>query len=199
MTRDDLHAIANAGGYGTGKAARDRLAAEAECLALLPTPACVPAFTASSDAPMFARLPLCTFGNSMADNRDWSLYADGVFDHSAIGHDPKEDAERIAAILNAYRMEILQPWAKRQDEELAEARNACILALPALYRDAEAITAGEMIHGDPLTLSEDAQNYLAPTARAIRACESVVGTYLRPADDTLLDSILATTEDPTCD
>jgi len=34
---DELKKIANSGGYGTGRAFRDRAAAEAECLALLPT------------------------------------------------------------------------------------------------------------------------------------------------------------------
>lgn len=190
MTALDLHAVANAPGYGSGKAARDRLAAEAECLALLPTPERVPAFVASSDAPCFARLPLCTFGNSTQDHRDWSIYADGVFDHSAIGHDPKEDAERIAAILNAYRMDILKPWGLREEEALAEARNACRAALPALYRDAECILAGEMIAGDPVSLTAEARAYLAPTVTAIRCCEAAVGDYLRPADAVWLDAIL---------
>lgn len=103
----DLHKIANTPGFGSGKRARDQLAAEAEALALLPNPRALPCFVAGGDALMLSHALMCGFGRSSEEGADWAIYHDGVTEADAIGHDTKLDAQIVAAILNAYRMGLL--------------------------------------------------------------------------------------------
>lgn len=107
MTPDDLKRIANEPGFGSGARARDRLAAEAECKALLPDPHWMQAVEARGDGGNHM-LPVCHFGNSNEDGKDWSLFQDGSdFCEAVFGQDARDDAQIIAAIVNAYRMGIL--------------------------------------------------------------------------------------------
>jgi len=90
---NDLHDIANARGFGTGKAYRDRKAAEAECLALLPTnPRDLPTFVAGTGGLQAWMIPMAHFGNSSEDRQNWAIYHDGVTEGDAIGHDAADDA-----------------------------------------------------------------------------------------------------------
>ncbi|RMF06355.1 MAG: hypothetical protein D6773_04415, partial [Alphaproteobacteria bacterium] len=93
-------------GFGTGKAARDRLAAEAECRSLLPDPRDVPTVVASGSA-IPTLIPLCDFGNSAEDGRDWGIWIERHLEVDAIGHDARDDARIVAAIINAYALGIL--------------------------------------------------------------------------------------------
>ena len=103
----NLTEIANTPGFGTGKAARDRLAAESECRAMLPEPRNVPPVIAATDSHWVL---MCHFGNSNEDDQDWAVYHDGrESDVRALGDDAKSDAQCVAAIINAYRMGILVP------------------------------------------------------------------------------------------
>jgi len=112
---NDLHGIANARGFGTGKAYRDRKAAEAECLQLLPSPMALPTFIAGPDGMMTSHVPVCHFGYSSDHGEDWHIWHDGVTEADAIGHDAADDARVIAAILNAYRLGVLK--IDREDEK----------------------------------------------------------------------------------
>lgn len=104
----NLHEIANARGYGSGKAARDRAAAIAEIKRLLPDHAWMPTFTA---APHINHgLLMASFGNSSDDGQDWHITHDqGDMSRDCIefGSDAKMDARIVAAILNAYSRGIL--------------------------------------------------------------------------------------------
>jgi len=105
----DLHRIANQPGFGTGKAARDRMAEEAEALALLPEPGSILPVHASTD--LYAGLMICGFGRSGEDGADWYLMTDRVTDmerdFTDFPSDARDDARIVAAILNAYRMGLL--------------------------------------------------------------------------------------------
>ena len=104
----NLHEIANAPGYGTGRNARDRAAAIAEIKSLLPDPLWMPTFTAEPH--INNGLPLASFGNSAEDGQDWHVTHDmGDTSRDAIefGSDAKLDARIVAAILNAYARGIL--------------------------------------------------------------------------------------------
>lgn len=107
--RDDLQAIMDKPGFGTGRAFRDRKAQENEALALLPDPEWMAPVMASTDCA--SNWMICSFGNSGEDNSDWFLVADTVrASHLAdleFPEDAKMDALRVAAILNAYRMGLL--------------------------------------------------------------------------------------------
>ena len=106
MTSEELKRIANSGSYGSGKAARDRLAAEAEIREMLPHPLQVPVMVASPGSDM---VPMAHFGNSGDDGKDWGLYHDGhESDIWCFGEDASTDAKIVAAILNAYRMGIIR-------------------------------------------------------------------------------------------
>jgi hypothetical protein len=104
MTPDDLKRVANAPGYGIGQRVRDRLAAEAECKALLPDPGWVPAVVASCEAR--SGLPMCHFGNDPTG--DWSIfYAERPLGDSPFGLSAEDDARIVAAIINAYRLGLI--------------------------------------------------------------------------------------------
>jgi hypothetical protein len=103
-TAEDLKRIANTPGFGTGRAMRDRLAAEAESLALLPAPKDVMPVRAATD--IGAGWLVCSFGNSSDDGQDWHLITDEVrgsivAEFSELPKDAKSDARIVAAILNA--------------------------------------------------------------------------------------------------
>lgn len=103
----DLKRIADAPGYGTGKVVRDQLAAEADCRAALPHPDKIAAIQARSNDGGHL-VPMAHFGYSVEGDLDWGLYHDGTDDLSAaFGHDAKQDALTVAAIINAYRTGIL--------------------------------------------------------------------------------------------
>ena len=105
MTPEELTSIANLPGFGTGKTARDRMAAEAEALALLPDPKWVPIVVAAPDSNL---VPMAHFGNSRDDGKDWGIYHDGrESDVWAFGDDAKTDAQIVAAIINAYRLGLI--------------------------------------------------------------------------------------------
>lgn len=150
MTTEELKKIANSGGYGTGKFARDRAAAEAECLELLPTDTCgLPAFVASGDDLMDAQIPMAYFGNSDDDGKDWAIYHDGVTEADAIGHDAKDNARIVAAILNAFRMGMIQscqrPSEKTLIRDLAVILDCCLEWLHEKAEDEEErYTAGTL-------------------------------------------------------
>ena len=108
MTPEDLKRIANAPGYGTGKAARDRMHVEAECREMLPDPRALPVFVAGPDGMMSTHIPMCHFGHSSDDGTDWGIYHDDVTETDAIGHDAADDARVVAAILNAYRQGVVK-------------------------------------------------------------------------------------------
>ncbi|HMQ38147.1 MAG TPA: hypothetical protein PKA07_11345 [Micropruina sp.] len=111
MNREELERAANARGFGTGQALRDRLAAEAECRALLPDRGDVPAMTAAADNGRMPNGPVLYCGYSSEAGEDWNVYAEDGWrdtDTMAIGDDAKTDAQIIAAIINAYRLGILQ-------------------------------------------------------------------------------------------
>ena len=107
--RDDLQAIMDKPGFGTGRAFRDRKAWENEALALLPDPAWMAPVMASQDCA--SGWLICSFGNSSEDNCDWHLITDSVRASMTVDlefpEDAKMDALRVAAILNAYRMGLL--------------------------------------------------------------------------------------------
>lgn len=104
--RDHLRDIANTPGYGTGKRYLDRLAAEAECAALLPDPLAISPVMASTDPAN--NFPIACFGNS---DQDWFLVSedapDGFMQHACLPSDAESDARTIAAIVNAYRLGVL--------------------------------------------------------------------------------------------
>ena len=108
MTRSDLQRAIDTPGFGTGRALRDRLAQEAECIALLPDRAWMAPVMAANDA---GNWMIASFGNSGNDGDDWFLVTDHV-NASALGdamfpQDAKTDAMAVAALLNAWRMGIL--------------------------------------------------------------------------------------------
>ena len=107
MTPEDLKRIANSGSYGSGKAVRDKAAAEREALSLLPEPEFMNEFVAADNGGHL--VPLCHFGCSNEDGKDWGIYHDGHDYHNAalFGIDAKSDARAVAAVLNAYRMGLL--------------------------------------------------------------------------------------------
>lgn len=106
MTPDDLKRIANQPGYGTGRVARDKMAALSEVAALLPPPLEVPLMVASATAA--CDLPMAHFGCSNEDGMDWGIHHDVTDeDGCAFGQDAKTDAILVAAIINAYRMGLL--------------------------------------------------------------------------------------------
>lgn len=107
MTPEELRQIANAPGYGTGKVARDRMAAERDIRAILPDPRAMPVMIASGAAMTSMQIPLCHFGYSSEHDADWSIMMDRPCEADAVGHDAALDAEVIAAILNAFRMGII--------------------------------------------------------------------------------------------
>jgi len=113
----DLHKIANMPGYGTGKAARDRLAFRNEILALLPEPCWVQELTVSSD--LTARtVPLAHFGYSSEEKIDAQIIFEPLdMEDWAFGKDAMDDARIVAAIVNAYALGILvRADAKAGDE-----------------------------------------------------------------------------------
>lgn len=108
-SRDELQAIMDRPGFGTGRAFRDRKAQENECRALLPDPAkMAPVMASTDDASNWL---ICSFGNSSEDGCDWHLVTDTVrasmMADLEFPDDAKMDALRVAAVLNAYRMGIL--------------------------------------------------------------------------------------------
>ena len=107
--REELQAIMDRPGFGTGRAFRDRLAQENEALALLPDPAWMAPVMASTDC--MSNWMICSFGNYGEDNSAWFLVTDTVrASHLAdleFPEDAKLDALRVAAVLNAYRMGLL--------------------------------------------------------------------------------------------
>lgn len=109
MTRDELQAIMDRPGFGTGRAFLDRKAQEAEALAMLPDPAWMAPVMASTDSG--SNWLICSFGNSGDDGQDWHLVTDNVRAPMAVDlefpEDAKLDALRVAAIINAYRMGLL--------------------------------------------------------------------------------------------
>jgi len=110
VNREELQAIMDMPGFGTGRAFRDQKAQEFEALALLPDPKDVMPVRASTDAG--AGWLVCSFGNSADDGNDWHLITDEVrgsivAEFSEYPRDAKMDALRTAAIVNAYRMGLL--------------------------------------------------------------------------------------------
>ena len=109
MTREQLQAIMDKPGFGTGRAFLDQAAQEAEALALLPTPERVAPVRATTD-PGTGWL-VCSFGNSGEDGKDWHVITDEVraseLAETFFPEDAKLDAHRVAAILNLYRMGVL--------------------------------------------------------------------------------------------
>lgn len=107
MDAKELTRIANKPGFGTGQVARDQLAAEAKIRDALPSPDRVAKVQARSGGGGHL-VPVCEFGNSHEDGKDWGLYHYGSDDLSGIlGHDAKEDAEFLADLVNAYRLGLL--------------------------------------------------------------------------------------------
>ena len=108
-TREELQAIMDRPGFGTGRAFRDRKAQENEALALLPDPAWMAPVMASTDCA--SNWMICSFGNSGEDHSDWYLVTDTVRASMMVDlefpEDAKLDALRVAAVLNAYRMGLL--------------------------------------------------------------------------------------------
>lgn len=106
---DELQAVMDAPGFGSGRAYRDRKAQENEAMALLPKPDDVAPVMASKDPT--SNWMICSFGNSNEDGRDWFLVTDNVRASEVADRDfpadAKLDALRVAAILNAYRMGLL--------------------------------------------------------------------------------------------
>lgn len=109
MNREELQAIMNKPGFGTGRAFRDQKAQEAEALALLPDPTDVAPVRATTDAG--AGWLVCSFGNSSEDGSDWHLISDEVrasdLADTEYPADAKMDALVTAALVNAYRMGLL--------------------------------------------------------------------------------------------
>jgi hypothetical protein len=105
----DLHAIAKTPGFGSGKRARDRLAAEADLRAQLPPPERMLPVMASTDAA--ENWLICSFGHDEQSGADWHLTTDRVRGLDtcgmALAQDARADAETVAAILNAYRLGVL--------------------------------------------------------------------------------------------
>lgn len=107
MNSDELKRIANTGSFGSGKSARDKIHARKESLSILPDRFFMPELIASSE--MGSMVPMCHFGNSSEDGKDWGIYHDG-FDYcgaATLGIDARDDAKIIAAIVNLYRMGVL--------------------------------------------------------------------------------------------
>jgi hypothetical protein len=110
VNREELQAIMDMPGFGTGRAFRDQKAQEFEALALLPDPKDVMPVRASTDAG--AGWLVCSFGNSADDGNDWHLITDEVrgsivAEFSEYPRDAKMDALRTAAVINAWRMGLL--------------------------------------------------------------------------------------------
>ncbi|PPB79795.1 hypothetical protein LV82_02586 [Albidovulum inexpectatum] len=108
-TKPDLHKIANTPGYGTGRAVIERANAESECLALLPSPSSLPVFVAKRARDVRQGLPIMTTGYSNEDGDDWCIVALNGTEADAVGQDAMDDARIIAAILNAYRLDLIVP------------------------------------------------------------------------------------------
>lgn len=110
MTPADLQRIANAGGYGTGQAARDRMAAEAEIRHRLPDPRTVPPVMASTNCA--SNWLIASFGYDDESDNDWHLVTCDVRASetrgAALVQGAKDDAETVAAIINAYRIGIIR-------------------------------------------------------------------------------------------
>ena len=108
-TREELQAIMDSPGFGTGRAFRDRKAQENEALALLPDPEWMAPVMASTDGS--SNWMISSFGNSGEDGADWYLVTDNVRASMTVDlefpEDAKMDALRVAAVLNAYRMGLL--------------------------------------------------------------------------------------------
>lgn len=104
--REELQAIMDAPGFGTGMAYRDRKAQEAEALALLPDRAWMAPVMATTDAG--SGWLICSFGNSSEDGMDWHFVTDRVRASMTVDlefpDDAKMDALRVAAVLNAFRL-----------------------------------------------------------------------------------------------
>lgn len=108
MTREELERIANAKGFGTGAAARDRMAAEREAIDLLPSPSSLPVIEARGDDGRHL-MPMAQFGNSSDDGKDWAIFHDGCGrEWCCLGEDARDDARIVAAIVNAYRMGLIK-------------------------------------------------------------------------------------------
>lgn len=108
-TREELQAIMDRPGFGTGRAFLDRKAQENEALALLPDPEWMAPVMASTDPA--SNWMISSFGNSDEDGADWYLVTDHVRGSNLADmefpEDAKMDALRVAAVLNAYRMGLL--------------------------------------------------------------------------------------------
>ncbi len=104
--RNELQAIMDTPGFGTGRAYRDRKAQEAEALALLPDPAWMAPVLATPDPG--AGWLVCSFGNSADDGLDWHVVTDQTRASTMVDlefpEDAKMDALRVAAVLNAFRL-----------------------------------------------------------------------------------------------
>ena len=102
-----LARVANAPGYGTGAAFRNKAIAASEALALLPLPRLVNHVVAGTDMGPI-QVPLCHFGFSGEDKRDWQIFLDAEdCDLWALGSDAMLDAQTVAAIINAYRIGLI--------------------------------------------------------------------------------------------
>lgn len=108
-SREELQAVMDRPGFGTGRVYLDRARQEADALAMLPDRNSMAPVMASTDP--CENWLICSFGNSNEDGKDWHLVTDQVRG-SAMGdfefpEDAKMDAIRTAAVLNAYRMGLL--------------------------------------------------------------------------------------------
>lgn len=107
----DLHQIANSGGYGTGKKARDILAAREERKKHIPERIMMNEVTVGNEIDCL----VASFGNDPEDGKDYhinsTLYA-LIGDSSTAG----EDARALAALWNAYRDGDLD-WVAGRGEE----------------------------------------------------------------------------------
>lgn len=110
MTPEELKRVANEPGFGTGKAVRDMAAAESEVLDLLPDPKTVPPVMASTDCA--SNWLIASFGNDGVTGGDWHLVTKNVRASetvdAALMQSALDDAQTIAAIINAYRLGVIR-------------------------------------------------------------------------------------------
>lgn len=103
--REELQAVMDSKGFGSGAAYRRRKRQESEILDILPPPSALQPVWAAPDS---GHVPMAHFGNSSEDGKDWGLYWEGRGSQcDAFGDDARTDALIVAAIINAYRMGLL--------------------------------------------------------------------------------------------
>jgi len=94
----DLHKIANTPGFGSGEAARNRLAEKAQRRRHIPPRN---EMNEMSIDPHGA--PIASFGHDSEDGRDYQVTVDGYGSTTCCSNSAGDDARAFVALWNAYR------------------------------------------------------------------------------------------------